>query len=109
MSKDIKHIALTNDKFAIVDADLYDSLMRFEWRAVKKRRSWYAVTTITGKHGSYDLYMHRLIANTPPNMVTHHINRNSLYNRRANLQNMLRSDHKIEHINNPIKVIAGKE
>ena len=106
MTDNVKYVYLSQGKWAIVDADDYLMLKQYAWYAVKKKRSWYAVTTIHGCHGDFNLYMHRLVAHTPANMVTHHKKGNSLDNRKAELQNMLRRDHKLEHINNPIKVIT---
>lgn len=100
-----KYIPLDNSKFAIVDADLYDSLMKYKWVAVKHQRCWYAKTDI-GKNGKHFwISMHRLIANTPSNKVCHHKNFNSLDNRRANLENMTLNEHDNYHRNHTYKVI----
>lgn len=104
MSDDVKYITLSNSLRTLVDADDYEFLKHRSWTAVKKKRSSYACSIRQTPDGPKQLYMHRVVANTPANMVTHHKNRNSLDNRKANLQNMLRSDHKILHINNPLKV-----
>lgn len=106
MSVNLAHIYLGQGKWATVDADNYQSLSVYVWQCERKKRSWYAFTIIHGRKGPFKLYMHRLIASTPANMVTHHKNRNSLYNTRVNLVNMLRNNHKLEHINNPIKIIT---
>jgi len=104
MNDDAREIYLGQGKWAVVDAASYPSLLKYAWRVEKKKRSWYAYTVIKGHKRTFKLYMHRLVASTPANMITHHKNRISLDNRRRNLQNMLRSDHKIEHLDNPIKV-----
>jgi len=106
MSDKATHLYLGLGRFAIIDESNYEYLKVYAWQCERKKRSWYAYTVISGTKRVFKLYMHRLIASTPANMVTHHVNRNSLDNRRANLQNMLRSDHKLEHINNPVKVVS---
>ena len=94
---DFRLIKLTNGKTAIVDAHRYDALMKFSWRAVQARSSWYAKTTIVKNGKPITICMHRFIARTPFGQVTHHINHNSLDNREANLQNMTKEDHTDRH------------
>lgn len=98
-----RYIPLGELKFAIVDADLYDSLMKYKWHAVRYRRSWYARTIIGSPGHQYFLSMHRLIARTPRLMVCHHDNENSLDNRKANLFNWTKTKHTNYHRNNPRK------
>jgi len=76
----------------------------FTWRAVKAQHNWYAKTTITRDGKTFDISMHRFIARTPFGQVCHHINRNSLDNREANLVNMEKSAHSAEHQMNNIQV-----
>lgn len=100
----VRTIELTNDKVCIVDADLYEGLMHYKWRAVKSHRCWYAKTTVGHGDNQCDLSMHRLIAQTPRSQQCHHRNRNSLDNRRANLLNMTRRNHESLHRNNNLLV-----
>jgi len=89
----VKYIRLTKDKFAIIDEDNYKLIRKFYWRAVKSNSCWYAVARIRiGEHLRY-IKMHRLIAKTPKDKVTHHLNHNSLDNRKSNLQNLYPSEH----------------
>jgi hypothetical protein len=97
-------IELTHGMWAIVDAEDYDGLMKYKWRAVQSYRSWYAKTTIGKPPHQYDLCMHRVIAHTPKNKVCHHKNRNTLDNRRINLKNMHMFLHKLEHMHNRILI-----
>ena len=97
-------IPLGNGKFAIVDADRYDALMKFTWRAVKARRNYYAKTTIYKNGLQIELSMHRFIARTPSGFVCHHKNRNPLDNRFENLANTTKYLHRLEHWNNPLKI-----
>ena len=75
-------IELTQDKFAIVDADDYDRLCKYKWHAVKHERLCYAKTSPP----SGLLPMHRLVLNAPPHLIVDHINHNGLDNRKANLR-----------------------
>lgn len=100
----MKFIELTQGKVAIVDDDRYDALMKFKWRAVRHKRSWYAKTTIYKNGKQIDISMHRFIAKTRIGFVPHHHNRNSLDNRRANLENMTRKNHDRLHANNKLLV-----
>lgn len=97
-------IQLTQDKFAIVDSDYVHVLRKFAWRAVQHKRSWYAKCTITHYKKQVDISMHRFVARTTFGEVCHHINGNSLDNRRENLVNMTKDGHNLLHANNKILV-----
>jgi hypothetical protein len=81
-SADVRHIALTKGKFAIVDAADYDYLSRFRWHAKEARGRFYAATVIDGK----SVTMHQLLMDPPPGKVIDHINGNGLDNRRQNMR-----------------------
>lgn len=89
---------------AIVDYDMFKFLMQYKWRAVKYHRCWYARVDRSHNSNRFSVSMHRLIANTPSDMVCHHRNRNSLDNRRANLINVTKEDHKLLHWNNTLSI-----
>jgi len=92
-----RKINLGNDRFALVDPELYDELNRHKWYAKKSFHCWYAVRKITVNGKTVFLFMHRVIAQTPAGQICHHQNGNSLDERRANLLNMNPYDHKILH------------
>ena len=100
----MKFINLTNNKIAIVDDDRYNALMKFQWRAVRKRGGWYAKTTIYKNGNRIDISMHRFVAKTPFGLVTHHRNRNTLDNRRANLINHTKACHNSLHANDNLLI-----
>jgi hypothetical protein len=79
----VRYIALTKGKYAIVDAADYEWLNQYRWHATCARGRYYAATVIDGKSVS----MHRMIMNPPLGMVTDHIDANGLNNRRVNLRN----------------------
>lgn len=80
-SKIMKHLNLTQNKFAIVDEADYSSLLsRCKWYVVKMRSGdYYAI----GRDGSR---MHRIITNAPVGLDVDHVNGNTLDNRRQNLR-----------------------
>jgi hypothetical protein len=80
---EVRYVALTKGKWAIVDAADYEWLSAFRWHATCARGRYYAATVINGK----SITMHRMIMNPPSGMVTDHTDANGLNNRRANLRN----------------------
>ena len=92
-----REIPLGKDLVALVDEDLFYELSKYHWYAKKSFSKIYAVRTFRKNRKKHFIKMHRQIAETPEHMVTHHINHNSLDNRRANLLNMTLFDHTKEH------------
>jgi len=88
-----KFLHVTAGPDAIVDSDLFNFLSGFSWRWKKSFHSAYIVTSWRYNCKTITVQMHRIVAQTPPHMLTHHINRNTRDNRRANLRNMLDFDH----------------
>src|SRR5690606_8965493 len=74
----MKQIPLTQGKFTLVDDQDYEWLSQFQWCYHKG----YAVRRV----GRRNMFMHRIIMNTPPGMHTDHVDRNKLNNQRANLR-----------------------
>jgi len=75
-------IPLTRGLFAIVDAEDYAELSRFQWFAEGGPRTYYAVRKENGK----SIKMHRQILNAPDHLVVDHIDHNGLNNRKSNLR-----------------------
>lgn len=90
-------IPLTHGKVAIVDAELYKELSKYNWTAKQAYGAWYAVRRVCKDHGDFTIYMHRQIMETPRGLLCHHKDRNSLDNRRAKLQNVTREQHGYIH------------
>lgn len=84
----MKQIALSKGRFALVDDQDFEFLNQWKWYL-----SWngYALRReyVDGKTAY--IRMHRLINNTPEGMITDHINRNKLDNRRNNLRTVDKS------------------
>lgn len=86
----MKMIPLTQGKSAIVDDDIYDYLMQWKWHAfLNNNKNYYA---IRGNRREGRVPMHRVVAKTPAGMITDHINRNTLDNRRENLRICTRAE-----------------
>lgn len=100
----ISFIHLQDGKRVMVDTEDLTGLTKYKWRAVKASRLHYAKTTVGKPPHQVDLSMHRLIARTPKNQVCHHKNRNSLDNRRCNLENMDPKEHELFHQHNNLIV-----
>src|SRR3990167_7351351 len=73
-------------KFAMVDDEDYKYLSQWGWHLHISKFTNYARRVESNPKGSKNLYMHRVIMQTPKGMVTDHINRNGLDNRRKNLR-----------------------
>lgn len=71
------------------EADL-DLVSGYAWRATRHRRT--GKVYIQSWHAGAEVFLHRLIANTPDGLDTDHANNNSLDNRRSNLRPATRSE-----------------
>ena len=85
----MKKILLTQRKYALVDDDDYDELIKHHWYAKRNKRTWYAVRMAKladGKHRQ--VFMHREIVGLSYGDVrmVDHLNHNGLDNRRANIR-----------------------
>ena len=92
---------------ATVDADDFEFLSQWKWSASaskqpwQSRANWYAwrfeeLPRVKGKRRRRKIYMHRVVANTPADKVANHLNRNTLDNRKANLENCSHKEN-LEH------------
>lgn len=83
----MKTIALTQDKVALVDDEDYEWLTQWKWSVIHNGNTWYAVHTEWENNKCYTIRMHREILNTPKGIQGDHINGNGLDNQRHNLRN----------------------
>jgi hypothetical protein len=81
----MKKIPLTKRKFAIVDDGDFELLSQWKWWSDQQG---YAVRDAGGRKNKHRILMHRLLNETPAGLVTDHINRNKLDNRKSNLRSV---------------------
>jgi len=107
---DIAFIDLDNGMTAIIDRVDIPQIRNYKWRAVKSSRLWYAKTTVGSGKKQVDLSLHRMLAKTPPHLVCHHKHRNSMDNRKSELENMTHAAHSALHrMNNLIVQFEQKK
>lgn len=94
---DFATISLGEGHFTIVDWDDYPWLIKFHWSWKISSHNIYAIRKYQYKGKTYIKRMHREIAKTPNGMVCHHLNRNTLDNRKVNLINLTPTSHKYAH------------
>ena len=99
-------IPLTQGKFAIVDADKYEWLMQWKWRAVKYRESYYAARWACSQGSKEFVHMHTIILGLGKGQFTDHKNHNGLDNRIRNIRPCTRSQN--QHNRLPQKNCASK-
>jgi len=82
----VKLIPLTQGKFAIVDAEDYDRLVKYKWHTNQDGNNFYAYTFLSKGNKKKRVFMHRLIMNAPKGLFIDHIDGNGLNNRKCNLR-----------------------
>ena len=81
----------------LYDTDDQHLITPYKWTIKKSAHCYYAVKRRYKTSDANFAKMHRHIMQTPPNLECHHINYNSLDNRRANLVNLTPSEHREVH------------
>lgn len=79
----MKEIQLTQGKVALVDDEDFEYLNQWKWHFSK---SGYA-TRFSPRPFRFVIHMHRLVMNTPKNLITDHIDGDKLNNQKRNLRN----------------------
>ena len=87
----MKHITLTQGKFALVDDRDFDWLSHWKWYAQKHGNSFYTVRNAWVGIKKTTIQMHRVILNASEGTEVDHINHDTLDNRRENLRVCTRS------------------
>lgn len=82
----MKKIPLTQNKFALVDDDMYEELSKYKWFAFKGVRSFYAGRSQQVNGKARQVKMHRFIMNAPAGLYVDHINQDGLDNQKHNLR-----------------------
>ncbi|MHC4799928.1 MAG: AP2 domain-containing protein, partial [Planctomycetota bacterium] len=92
LAEGAKLLPLSQNKFAIVDADDYERLNKYKWCLSKAPHTNYALTRLKARPVKPKrakrkaILMHRFILNAPRHLVVDHINHNGLDNRKSNLR-----------------------
>lgn len=76
--------------YTLVDVDDLHLVLPFKWRILKRNNNLYAYFRTPGGE---ILPMHRWISNAPQGKVVHHINENTLDNRKGNLAILTNGEH----------------
>lgn len=78
----MKHVPLTQGKYALVDDQDYALVVTLSWYYFKTKNKEYAMAKSDGQ----TIYMHRYIMQPPDYLQVDHINGSGLDNRRTNLR-----------------------
>ena len=95
---DMEYIELTKGKRTIVDDENFEYLNQWKWRISSHG---YAIRRGKSRLGEpKQIFMHRIINKTPSTLITDHINKNKLDNRKINLRD---ADMRLNSINRLIQ------
>jgi hypothetical protein len=83
---DVAYVPLTRGYYAIINADDVEKVERYQWHAMVRARTVYAVRSDYSSGKMKKIGMHRLIANAGDMHVIDHIDGDGLNNRSANLR-----------------------
>lgn len=78
----------------VVDEEDYERLAKYEWYVSISHGKPYARRQTQRVKPVGETWMHRMLVNCPTGKVVHHINGNTLDNRKANLHITTREEHK---------------
>jgi len=93
----MKQISLTKNRFTLVDDEDYDFLMQWSWhvndgRYIKRTENYYKPC---GKRTTRAIYLHRIVNDTPEDLVTDHIDGDILNNQKSNLRSCTNSQNQM--------------
>jgi hypothetical protein len=83
---DLPLIRLCKNTYCIVDPEDLPWVVKHYWRLVKSHACYYACRRVGGQGNYRFIRMHREIMNCPRGLQVHHINGNTLDNRKCNLE-----------------------
>jgi len=78
-----------------IDPDQWGWIIQCRWKIKYNHNTPYAIRKVQRKGKSITLRMHREIMNTPEGYDCHHLNKNTLDNRKINLKNCTKTEHRI--------------
>jgi hypothetical protein len=98
----VREIALGAGFYAIVDAENYEWLSRWEWSRNVGTTGVYAARACRQRADQWSVaYMHRAVAGASGDEITDHINGDTLDNRRANLRVCTRFENAQNRVSSP--------
>jgi hypothetical protein len=92
-------IPLTQGFSVQVDDWNYDWLMQWRWKVLVDKNNYYAVRSTGPKKKRKMIMMHRVIMNTPPELVVDHRDHNGLNNLEENMRNCTRQQNNMNQRN----------
>jgi hypothetical protein len=81
-----RRIKLTQNQYAIVDPEDFETLKQFKWCAAKDYDTYYAIRYARIGNKKTTVKMHRQIINAKENEIVDHDDQNGLNNQRYNLR-----------------------
>ncbi|MBW8039596.1 MAG: hypothetical protein FVQ85_06310 [Planctomycetes bacterium] len=97
-----RYIPLTQGRFAVVDADDYERLIKHKWSCQKSKNNCYA----SRAYGYTRISMHRVIMKAPKGLQVDHIDGNGLNNRKSNLRLCTHAEN--VHNSRPMRNVSSK-
>ncbi len=83
----MRHLPLTQDRYALVDDEDYDVLARHRWYYLPNDRAGYAVRHVRTPEGrTVTIYLHRYLLRAAPHEHVDHADGDGLNNQRSNLR-----------------------
>jgi hypothetical protein len=96
-STEVAQIPLNNGLFAIIDATDFFELSKFHWTSRRSHSNIYAIRKVHKGKIYRTIFMHRQLLQVNSNIEVHHLNHNTLDNRRSNLELMDPRSHRAKH------------
>ena len=87
-------VKLCKDMFCIVDPENLSCISHYDWRRIRSHSMYYACRRVVRNGHYHYIRMHREIVSCPSEMQVHHINGNTLDNRKCNLKIVTPQEHK---------------
>jgi len=77
----------------MVDSADFNYLSTYHWKARRSKSRWYASRRVSINGHKKTIFMHRQLLGADSDHQVHHLNHNTLDNRRANLQLVTPAEH----------------
>lgn len=85
-------VFIASGRVVKVDSEDYKKVREYKWFSYRWRNTSYVKAEIKADKGKRKIiYLHKLLNNTPKNLLTDHVNQSGLDNRKSNLRTVDRS------------------